>query len=78
MSSNKDTKSRLILRYGEKCFVEELGLRTPEEIEEDRRQYTSKKQRAIMDELTYHHILEKSQGRKNNRRKWCSAKKYQS
>ena len=73
MSSNKDAKRRLILRYGEKCFVEELGLRTPEEIEEDRKQYTSKKQIAIMDEITYHHVLEKSKGRQVNRRKWSIA-----
>ena len=73
MSSNKDAKTKLILRYGEKCFVEELGLRTREEIEEDRKQYKGKKQRAIMDELTYHHILERSQGRQVNRRKWSIA-----
>ena len=73
MSSNKNAKRKLILKYGKKCFIEELGLRTPEEIEEDRKQYTSKKQRAIIDELTYHHIIEKCKGRQSNRRKWCIA-----
>ena len=63
MSSNKGVKRTLIMKYGKKCFIEELGLRTPEEIEKDKRRYTSKKQRVIMDELTYHHILEKCKGR---------------
>lgn len=69
MSSNKKAKRTLMLRYGKKCFIEELGIRTKEEIEADRKRYKSKKQRAIMDELTYHHILEKCKRRKNDRRK---------
>lgn len=59
MSSNKDAKRKLILKYGKKCFIEELEIRTLEDIEKERKKYTSKKQRAIMDELTYHHIIER-------------------
>ena len=62
MSSNKKAKRTLMIKYGKKCFIEELGIRTQEEIECDRKRYKSKKQRAIMDELTYHHILEKCKG----------------
>ena len=63
MSSNKGSKRTLIMKYGKKCFIEELGIRSKEEVEADRKRYTSKKQRAIMDQLTYHHILEKCKGR---------------
>lgn len=59
MSSNRHAKNELIRIYGPKCFIEELGIRTPEEIEKERKRYTSKKQRKIMDELTFHHIVEK-------------------
>ena len=59
MSKNKEIKRTLIMKYGKKCFIEELGIRSKEEIELDKKRYTSKKQRAIMDELTYHHIVEK-------------------
>jgi len=62
MSSNKGAKRTLMLKYGKKCFIEELGLRSPEEIQEEMQRYTSKKQRKIMDELTYHHIVEKCKG----------------
>lgn len=78
MSSNKTAKRTLIMKYGKKCFIEELGLRTPEEIEIDRKKYTSKSQRARMDELTYHHILEKCKRRKGNRREWCCTKIHKS
>lgn len=78
MSTNKGAKKTLIMKYGKKCFIEELGLRSKEEIEAERKRYKSKKQRAIMDELTYHHIIEKCKGRKSNRRKWCFIKKYES
>ena len=63
MSSNKGSKRTLIMKYGKKCFIEELGIRSKEEVEADRKRYISKKQRAIMDQLTYHHILEKCKGR---------------
>lgn len=62
MGSNTEAKRKLIMRYGKKCFIEELGIRTKEEVETDLKRYTSKKQRAIMDELTYHHIIEKCKG----------------
>ena len=78
MSKNKRAKRTLIMKYGKKCFIEELGIRTPEEIELERKRYTSKKQRAIMDELTYHHIIEKCKRRTGNRREWSGIKKYKS
>lgn len=78
MSSNKGAKRTLIMKYGKKCFIEELGIRTPEEIETERKRYTSKKQRAIMDQLTYHHIVEKHKRWQSNRRKWCYFKKHKS
>lgn len=62
MSSNKQAKRTLILKYGKNCFIEELGIRTKEEVQEEMQRYTSKKQRKIMDELTYHHIVEKRKG----------------
>ena len=78
MSSNKGAKRTLIMRYGKKCFIEELGIRKPEEIEAERKTYKSKKQRAIMDQLTYHHIVEKCERRKSNRRKRSFTKKHES
>jgi hypothetical protein len=63
MSSNKEAKRKLILKYGKKCFIEELEIRSLEDIEKERKRYTSKKQRAIMDELTYHHIIERCKRR---------------
>lgn len=60
--SNKNIKRKLILKYGAKCFIEELGLRSPEEIEADKKRYTGTKQLEIMDELTYHHIIERCKG----------------
>ena len=45
MSSNKNAKRTLIIKYGKKCFIEELGIRTKEEIEEERKRYKSKKQK---------------------------------
>lgn len=59
MSDNKSIKDRMIAKYGAKCFIEELQLRTKEDIEREKRYY-GKKQLKIMDELTYHHIIEKS------------------
>lgn len=61
--SNKQAKKKLIEKYGEVCFIEELQIRTPEEIEKERKyRYKGKKQLAICDQLTYHHILEKCKG----------------
>lgn len=62
--SNKEAKRTLILKYGAVCFIEELGLRSKEEVKKDISRYTSKKQRMIMDGLTYHHIIEKCKGGK--------------
>ena len=60
--SNRRKKDELIKIYGPRCFIEELGLRKPAEIEKERRKYKGKKQLKIMDELTYHHIIERCKG----------------
>lgn len=64
MSSNTNAKRKTIALYGNKCFIEELGLRSKDEVNSDLKRFKSKKQRAIMDELTYHHIIEKCKGGK--------------
>ena len=61
MSSNKEVKKRMIAKYGSKCFLEELGIRSKEEVEKELRLY-GKGQRKIMDMLTYHHIKERCKG----------------
>lgn len=62
MSSNTSIKNQMIKKYGKRCFIEELKLRDPEEVRSEIRRYTSKGQRAQMDMLTYHHIVEKCRG----------------
>ena len=62
MSKNKGTRDLMLKKYGAKCFIEELGLRTKAEINADLKRFKSKGQRKKMDELTYHHIMEKSKG----------------
>lgn len=62
MSANKTTKNKLMMRFGKKCFIEEMGLRTKAEIQEEMKQYRSKGQRKRMDELTYHHIIARCDG----------------
>lgn len=65
MSDNKSAKRKLILKYGNVCFIEELGIRSKEDIEKEKRlRYKGKKQLAIADEITYHHIVEKCKGGK--------------
>ena len=64
MGANTGAKRKLIRKFGNKCFIEELGLRTKEEVAADLARYKSKKKRAIMDELTYHHIVERFKGGK--------------
>lgn len=59
MSSNKSAKEKLIKLYGAECFIEKLHLRQDTE-----RRYTGKGQRKKMQQLTYHHILEKCKGGK--------------
>lgn len=54
MSSNTEAKLKLINLYGEECFIDKLKLRDDKD-----RKYTGKKQKSKMDQLTYHHILEK-------------------
>lgn len=60
--SNRRKKDELIKIYGPRCFIEELGLRKPAEIEKERKKYKGKKQLKIMDKLTYHHIIERCKG----------------
>lgn len=59
MSSNKRAKELLIQRYGEIDFLDQLKVKIPE-----CKTYKSKGQRKRMEQLTYHHILEKSRGGK--------------
>lgn len=54
MSSNKNAKQKLIELYGAEDFIDKLHLR-----EEKDKRYTGKGQLKKMQELTYHHILEK-------------------
>ena len=69
MSSSKEVKRLLILKYGEVCFIEELRLRSKEDIDKERRiRYKGKRQREICDAITYHHIIERCKGRKINSR----------
>lgn len=59
MSSNKKVKNELIRRYGNKCFIERLGLR-----KEKNRKYRGCSQYKRMKMLTYHHIKMKKDGGK--------------
>lgn len=59
MSSNKKAKERLIKKYGNMCFIDRLRLR-----KDKKRRYRSKKKMSKMQELTFHHIKEKSKGGK--------------
>ena len=59
---NKKAKEALIRLYGAECFIEKLHLRQDTE----QRKYTGKAQYHRMKQLTYHHIQEKSKGRKSN------------
>lgn len=60
-SNNKAVKDRMLKKYGRKCFIEELGLRTKEEVEVDLRKYKKSKRRELMS-LTFHHIRERRYG----------------
>lgn len=51
----------MLKKYGKKCFIEELGLRTKEEIEQDLKKYNSKTRKVMM-ALTFHHIKERRDG----------------
>lgn len=62
MSANKSARNKLIAKFGRVCFIEELGLRTKSEIKADLKRYKGKKQRARMDILTFHHIVERCNG----------------
>lgn len=60
MSSNKSIRKQLEQKYGKECFIEKLHLRK----ENKPVKYTSKGQKKKMQQLTYHHILERSKGGK--------------
>ena len=59
--NNKSIKDRMIKKYGRKCFIEELGLRSPEEIEQDLKRFKKSKRGELM-ALTFHHIKERRVG----------------
>lgn len=59
--NNKTVKDKMLKKYGKKCFIEELGLRTKEEIEQDLKKYNSKTRKVMMT-LTFHHIKERQDG----------------
>lgn len=59
--NNKTVKDKMLKKYGKKCFIEELGLRTKEEIEQDLKKYNSKTRKVMM-ALTFHHIKERRDG----------------
>ena len=59
--NNKSIKNIMIKKYGKKCFIEELGLRTREEIEQDLKRF-KKSKRAELLMLTFHHIKERRYG----------------
>ena len=56
MSSNKKVREELEKLYGKECFIEKLHLR------KDKERYTGKGQKKKMHQLSYHHIIPKSQG----------------
>ena len=63
MSGNSGIKKKMIRKYGKVCFLEELGIRDKKEVQKEIRRYSSsKKQREILDQLTFHHILERCKG----------------
>lgn len=59
--NNKSVKDAMIKKYGKKCFIEELGLRTKEEIERDLAKYEKSKRKELC-MLTFHHIRERCRG----------------
>ena len=60
-NNNKSVKDAMIKKYGKKCFIEELGLRTKEEIERDLAKYEKSKRKELC-MLTFHHIRERCRG----------------
>lgn len=59
--NNKSIKDAMIKKYGKKCFIEALGLRSQEEIEKDLAKYKKSKRKELC-MLTYHHIRERCRG----------------
>lgn len=60
MSGNKSIKNKMIKRYGNIDFLDELKIKVPE-----CKKYKSKGQLKKMKQLTYHHIKERSKGGKS-------------
>lgn len=62
--SNKSNKNKLMKLFGKQCFIDKLQLR------KEPMNYTGKKQKRKMTKrsktLTYHHIVEKQNGRRSN------------
>lgn len=56
MSNVKNAREILIKKYGDECFIDKLKLR------KEKVHYTGKAQKKKMQQLTYHHIKEKSKG----------------
>ena len=64
MGGNRQAKEELIRIFGPECFIEKLHLRPKANLEEDRKKYIARGQLNLMDQLTYHHILERCRGGK--------------
>lgn len=64
MSGNRTVRREMIKIFGSECFIEKLHLRPKTNLEEDRKKYIARGQIKLMDQLTYHHILEKCKGGK--------------
>ena len=63
MGGNSGIKKRMIRKYGNVCFIEELGIRDKKAVQNEIKRYTSnKKQRQILDQITFHHIIERCKG----------------
>ena len=54
---NTYARNQLIRLYGAECFIDKLHLR-----HDKKKHYTSKNQMLKMKQLTFHHIIEKSDG----------------
>lgn len=71
MSENRGIRRRLEQIFGKICMIEELGIR---KIPKAKRKKIAGYKK-YDDEITYHHIKEKSKRRKNYLRKWSSIKR---
>lgn len=61
--SNKRAKERLIKLFGVQCFIDKLHLRKKDKDKKRGKKFKgSKKRRKILQNLTYHHIIERHLG----------------